>query len=151
MEFRAPNFEERILDFWKKVDSSKLDIQQKIILKNELFPFTQTERLKKLIRKECLITTKKGKENYDVSPFKRRNAEKLKNLIDGTKKYSKALGNHSVTYAIGMYSYPNIFTEDYITKKGSKFLDEMEPYQARLQPILMEFSKPCYVLFAPKE
>jgi predicted transcriptional regulator len=151
MEFRAPNFEVRILDFWKRVDSSKLDIQQKIILRNELYPFTQTERLKKLIKKECLISTKKGKEHFDVSPFKKRNAEKLKKIIDRIKKHSKLLGNYSVTYAIGMYSYPNLFTEDYIAKKGAKFLDEMEMHQTKLQSLLMEFAKPCYVLFAPKD
>jgi hypothetical protein len=151
MEFRAPNFKDRILDFWKKVDSSKLDLQQKIILRNEMYPFTQNESLKKLIRKECLITTKKGKENFDVSPFKKRNAEKLKKIIDKIKRQSKHLGNHSVTYAIGMYSYPNLFTEEYIIKKGTKFLDEMEIYQTKLQSLLIEYAKPCYVLFAPKD
>jgi hypothetical protein len=151
LEFRAKNFEARIIDFWKRVNSSKLDIQQKIVLRNELYPFTESERLKKLIKKECLITTKKGKEVFDVSPFKKRNAEKLKIHIDKIKKHSKFLGNYTVTYAIGMYSYPGTFTEDYIAKKGTKFLDEMEIFQTKLQSMLAEFAKPCYVLFAPKK
>lgn len=151
MEFRAPNYETKIIDFWKRVDSSKLDIQQKIILRNELFPFTESDRLKKLIKKECMITTKKGNEVFDVSPFKKRNAEKLKIQIDKIKKHSNDLGNFAVTYAIGMYSYPNIFTEQYIAKKGPKFLNEMEIYHTKLQSILTEYAKPCYILFAPKK
>jgi hypothetical protein len=50
-----------------------------------------------------------------------------------------------------MYTYPDIFTEQYIAKKGEKFLDEMEIHQTKLQSLLMEFGKPCYVLLAPKE
>jgi hypothetical protein len=150
-EFRAQNYQGKIIDFWKRVDSSKLDLQQKIILRNELFPFTQTDGLKKLIKKECTITTKKGKETFDVSPFKKRNAEKLKKHIDKIKKHSNNLGNYTVTYAIGMYSYPNIFTEQYIAKKGGKFLNEMEIYQTKLQSMLSEYAKPLYILFAPRE
>jgi hypothetical protein len=151
MEFRAKNFETKIIDFWKRVDSSKLDIQQKIVLRNELFPFTQSERLKKIIKKECQITTSKGKETFDISPFKKRNAEKLKMFINKTKKHSDNLGNFAVPFAIGMYSYPNIFNEKYIAKKGSVFLDDMEIYQRKLQNLISEFAKPCYVLLAPKE
>jgi hypothetical protein len=151
MEFRAIPFEPKIREFWGRVDSSKLDIQQKIILRNDLYPFTQSERLKKLIKKECLITTDKGKESFDISPFKKRNAEKLKKLIDRSKKYSDVLGNLTVAYAIGMYSYPDIFSEDYIKRKGKAFSKEMEIHKARLQTVMADFTKPCYVLFAPKE
>jgi hypothetical protein len=151
MEFRAKNFEAKIIDFWKRVDSSKLDLQQKIVLRNELFPFTQSEHLRKIIKKECQITTSKGKETFDISPFKKRNAEKLKMFINKTKKHSDALDKFAVPYAIGMYSYPNIFTERYIAKKGSAFLDNMEIHQKKLQNLISEFAKPCYVLFAPKE
>jgi hypothetical protein len=150
MEYRAKNFETKIIDFWSRVDSSKLDIQQKIILRNELYPFTQSDSLKKFIRKECQITTDKGKETFDISPFKKRNAEKLKLLIDKTKKHSDALGNYTVPYAIGMYSYPNIFTEGYISKKGSAFLEGMEIHKKKLQSIIVDFEKPCYILLAPK-
>jgi hypothetical protein len=133
------------------VDSSKLDIQQKIVLRNELYPFTQSVRLKKLIKKDCQITTSKGKEIFDISPFKKRNAEKLKMFIDKTKKHSEALGNYAVPYAIGMYSYPSIFTENYLNKKGSAFLDDMEIHKKKLQGLIVEYAKPCYILFAPKE
>ena len=147
---RAKIFEPRILEFWKKVDSSKLDIQQKIFLKSELYPFTRDERLKKVIKRQCLITTKKGRESYDIPPFRKRNAEKLKKSIDTAKKHSKALKHYIVKYAMGMYSYPNIFTEEYIVKKGSNFSDELEPYIRSLHSIIFEFTKPCYVLLAPK-
>lgn len=151
MDSRAQTFESNILDFWNKVDSSQLDIQQKILLRSELYPFTRNEQLKKLIKKRCLITTVRGKESFDIPPFRRRNAEKLKKFIDLTRKHSKALGNYAVKYAIGMYSYPNIFTEDYIAKKGKDFKNELEPYIKRLQVLLSEFTRPCYVLLAPRE
>ncbi len=111
----------------------------------------KTEGLKKLIKKECTLTTKKGKETFDVSPFKKRNAEKLKKQIDKIKKHSNYLGNYAVTYAIGMYSYPDIFTQQYIARKHEKFLNEMESYQTKLQSMLLEYAKPLYILFAPKE
>jgi hypothetical protein len=151
MEFRSHQFEPKIREFWARVDSSRLDIQQKIILRNDLYPFTQSDHLKKIIKKECLITTDKGKEAFDISPFKKRNAEKLKKLIDKTKKHSDILGNLTVAYSIGMYSYPNIFSEEYIKRKGKAFIDEMKIHKIRLQSILMDFTKPCYILFAPKE
>ncbi len=150
MKSRALTFESKILRFWNKVDSSKLDTQQKILLKGELYPFTRNERLKKLIKKECLITTKNGKESFDISPFRKRNAEKLKKFIDLTKKHSKQLGNYTVKYAMGMYSYPNIFTLDYIKKKDVDFRNELQPYAKELQAMLLEFEKPCYVLLAPR-
>jgi len=151
MDLRAATFEPKILDFWKKVDSSKLDLQQKILLRGELYPFTSSGYLKRVIKKECLITTKKGKESLDIPPFRKRNAEKLKKFIDQTRKHSKYLGDYAVKYALGMYSYPNIFTEDYIAKKGVKFMEELEPYLQRLQNLHSEFAKPCYVLLAPRE
>jgi predicted transcriptional regulator len=150
MDSKALTFESKILDFWDKVDSSRLDIQQKILLRSDLYPFTRNEILKKLIKKECLITTKRGKESFDISPFRKRKAAKLKKFINITKKHSKSLGNYDVKYAMGMYSYPNIFTEDYITKKGKDFKGELEPYIRQLQTILLEFEKPCYVLLAPR-
>lgn len=150
MKSRALTFESKILNFWDKVDSSKLDIQQKILLKSELYPFTRNERLKKLIKKECLVTTKRGKESFDISPFRKRNAQKLKKFVDLTKRHSKQLGNYAVKYAMGMYSYPNIFTEDYIKKKGTNFKDGLGPYTRELQAMLLEFEKPCYVLLAPR-
>ncbi|UCE36882.1 MAG: hypothetical protein JSW00_15455 [Thermoplasmata archaeon] len=150
MSARAIMFEPRILDFWNKVDSSKLDIQQKILLRSELYHFTGNDHLKKTIKKKCVLTTKKGKESYDIPPFKKRNAEKLRRFIDLSKKHSKFLGDYTVKYAIGMYTYPNLFTEDYIKEKGGEFLDDLEPYFSRLQDLIIEFSKPCYVLLAPR-
>jgi hypothetical protein len=150
MAARAETFKVKILNFWSRVDSSKLDIQQKILLKSELFPFTQDEQLKKFIKKQCLITTKKGKESFDVPPFKKRNAEKMRTFIDITKKHSRALGINAVRYAMGMYTYPNIFTEKYISEKGTDFSEEMEPYIGILKDMFLEFTKPCYVLLAPR-
>jgi hypothetical protein len=143
-------FESQVLEFWNKVDSSKLDIQQKILLRSELYPFTKNQHLKKIIKKKCLITTKKGREFFDISPFRKRTAEKLKKFIDITKKHSKSLGNYAVKYAMGMYSYPNIFTEEYISKKGKNFREELEPFMKQVKTIHIEFEKPFYVLLAPK-
>lgn len=150
LEARAQSFKPKIMSFWKEVNSSKLDIQQKILLRGELYPFTSSEILKRLIKKRCLITTKKGKEAYDISPFRKRNAEKLRRLINITKKHSEHLGDYAVKYAMGMYSYPHIFTEKYIAKKGTDFMDEIQPYMQKLKKILSDFGKPCYVLLAPK-
>jgi hypothetical protein len=151
LEARASSFESKIRSFWNEVDSSKLDIQQKIILRGELYPFTRYERLKRLIKRECLITTERGKNAFDISPFKKRNTEKMRGLIEITKKYSKELGAHAVKYAMGMYSYPSTFTEDYIAKKGKDFKDELAPYFNRSQILLSEFAKPCYVVLAPRQ
>lgn len=151
MDARGNSFKHKILNFWKDVDSSKLDIQQKVLLRSELYPFTSNDILKKFIRKECQITTKKGKETLDIPPFRKRDAEKLSKYIDATKKHSNNLGNYSVKYAMGMYTYPNIFTEDYIAKKGPDFKDELELYIKKVNDLLVEFSKPCYVLLAPKQ
>ncbi len=151
LEARASSFESKIRSFWNELESSELDIPQKIILRGELYPFTRYEGLKRLIKKECLITTEKGREAFDISPFKKRNAEKMRELIEITKKYSKELGAHAVKYAMGMYSYPNIFTEDYIAKKGKDFKDELAPYISRSQALLSEFAKPCYVVLAPRQ
>ncbi len=150
MDSRAKTFESKILNFWKKVDSSRLDVQQKILLRGELYPFTRNEHLKKLIKKECRITTKRGKESFNISPFRKRNAKKLKKFIDVTKRHSKPLGNYAVKYAMGMYSYPNIFTEEYITKKGRAFQAEIEHYVKQLQVMILDYDKPCYVLLAPR-
>jgi hypothetical protein len=150
MKSRALAFESKILSFWDKVDASKLDIQQKILLKSELYPFTRDEHLKKLVKKECLITTNRGKESFDIPPFRKRKADRLKKFINFTKKYSTQLGDYAVKYAMGMYSYPNIFTEDYLQKKGTDFKDEIQPYLKELQTMLLEFEKPCYVLLAPR-
>jgi hypothetical protein len=151
MTHRASSFEDRILDLWDKVDSSKLDIQQKILLRGELYPFTSDDHLKKVIRRKCLVTTNKGKESYDIPPFRKRNAEKLRIFIDKAKKHSNVLGDYTVKYAIGMYTYPQIFTEDYIKKKGHDFLDDMVLHQERLEDLILEFNKPCYVLLAPRK
>ncbi len=151
MNARALTFKSKVLSLWKGVDSSRLDIQQKIILRGELYPFTRNESLKRLIKKECLITTKKGKEAFNISPFRKRDATKLRKFIDLTNKYADQLGNYAVNYAMGMYSYPNIFTEGYITKKGTDFKDEMKPHAQKLQGLLLEFAKPCYVLLAPSQ
>ncbi|UCE74211.1 MAG: hypothetical protein JSV56_00520 [Methanomassiliicoccales archaeon] len=151
LESRAQLFSPRILDFWKEVDSSKLDIQQKILLRSDLYPFTQAEKLKKLIKKECLITTSRGREAFDIPPFKKRKPEKLRQLIELTDKYSEALGNYTVKYAIGMYSYPKIFTERYIAKKGTSFKDQLEYFQQKLQALLLDFARPCYILLAPRQ
>ena len=151
MSFRAATFEDRIIDLWSKVDSSKLDIQQKILLRGELYPFTRDDHLKKTIKRKCLVTTPKGKESYDIPPFRKRNAEKLRTFIDRAKKHSKSLGDYTVKYAIGMYTYPHLFTEDYIEKKGNDFLDDMELHKERLDELLLEFNKPCYVLLAPRK
>ncbi len=150
MAHRASTFEERILDFWSKVDSSKLDIPQKILLRGELYPFTQDEHLKKIIKRKCLVTTKKGKESFDIPPYRRRSAEKLRVFIDKTKDHSKNLGDYTVKYAIGMYTYPHIFTETYIEKKGPDFLDDMDPFMIRLKDLISEYTKPCYILLAPR-
>jgi hypothetical protein len=151
MDTRGKSFKHKIQNFWKEVDSSKLDIQQKIMLRSDLFPFTSNDILRKFIKKECQITTKKGRENLDIPPFMKRDAQKLGKFIEATKKYSKNLGNYSVKYAMGMYTYPNIFTEEYIAKKGPDFKDELELYHKKLNDLLVEFSKPCYVLLAPKQ
>ena len=151
MEARALSFKSRILDFWNDVDSSHLYIQKKILLRSELYPFTKNEALKRLVVKECLISTKKGKKVFFISPFKKRNAKRLKKLIDITKKHPDKLGGHAVTYAMGMYSYPNIFTEEYISEKGPDFVSEMESYMQRLQDLLLDFDSPCYVILAPKK
>lgn len=151
MSHRASSFEDNILDFWSKVNSSRLDIQQKILLRSELYPFTRDDHLKKVIKRKCLVTTKKGKELYDIPPFRKRNAQKLRTFIDKAKKHSKVLGDYTVKYAIGMYTYPQIFTEDYIKKKGRDFLDDIELHQGRLEEMILEFNKPCYVLLAPRK
>ncbi|UCF08045.1 MAG: hypothetical protein JSW28_10465 [Thermoplasmata archaeon] len=150
MDARANAYRDEILDFWKDADASKLDLPQKIVLKSELYSLARSEELRRLIKKSCLVTSDKGKEPFDISPFRRRNAEKMRTFIVNSEKYAKQLGPHTVKFALGMYTYPKIFTEKYIKGKGTAFREELAPYMERLKGLQMEMGKPCYVLFAPK-
>jgi hypothetical protein len=151
MEARARSYESSILKLWKEVDSSKLDLQQKIILRNELYPLAANERLRRFFRRSCLVTTDRGRETFDISPFRKRNAEKMKGLIALTDRYSEHLGIHAVKYALGIYTFPKIFTEKYVQSKGTAFKKELVPFMEKLKSLQLELGKPCYVLLAPKQ
>jgi hypothetical protein len=150
-ERRAHKFESRILTLWQDIDASDLDLPQKIVLKGELNPFTRSARLKKLIKRRCLVTTEKGKQSYEMPLFKKRHAGKLKACIDIANRYADSLGNLSVKFAVGMYTFPSIFNEDYIAKKGADFRGEMKPFFDRIITLIVEFENPCYILLAPRQ
>ncbi len=151
MEAKAKSYESVISRYWKEVDSSKLDLQEKIILRSELYPLATNERLRRFLKRSCLITTERGKEAFDISPFRKRNAEKMKELIGLTDRYAEHLGVHAVKYALGMYTYPRIFTEKYLKTKGTAFKKELAPFMEKLKSLQLEVGKPCYVLLAPKQ
>ena len=151
MEARTKSYESAISNFWKVVNSSKLDLQQKIVLRSELYPLASNERLKRFFKKSILISTERGREAFEISPFRKRNAEKMKVLIGLTDKYAELLGVHAVKFALGMYTYPRIFTEKYIQTKGSAFKKELAPFMEKLKSLQLEVGKPCYVLLAPKQ
>lgn len=149
MEQRNANFKDEILSFWRTIESSKLDVQQKILMRNELHPFTRNAFLKRVIKKGCLITVKKSKGSFEIPPYKKRDADKMRSLIDIVRKYEELLGIYAVKYAMGIYTYPNIFTEKYIKEKGVDFKKELKPFKDKLDSILKAFEKPSYVVFAP--
>jgi hypothetical protein len=149
MEIRNANLEDEILSFWKLIENSKLDPQQRIIMRNELHPFATNQYLRKVIKKNCLTTIGRIKSSYEISPNKKRDAGKMRKFIELVKKYEDYLGIYAVKYAMGMYTYPNIFTEKYIKGKGINFKKDLRPYKARLDSLLKTFENPGYIILAP--
>ena len=150
-EEKAALIEPSLMEFWGGIDKSKLDLPQKIILKIRMEPLRKSPLLRRIIRRKLLITFNNGKRSYDIPASRRRNPEKLEQFIKIVQKHERLLGSFSTDFALGMYSYPDIFTEQYITKKGESLRDKLSVPLEQLSLILREYAKPLYIILSPPD